>query len=165
MHRRAGSSPSRASAFGRDALASVIVFLVAMPLCLGIARPCGVPPAADLLTGVITGLVLSTLKLLSNFTRLSVRRIEVNDPKRSELYLEGAATFLRLPRLAAELERTPPGAELHVHFDKLSYIDHACLELLMNWEKQHAATGGTLVIDWDVLRAKFRPVHHRHRAA
>ena len=27
-----------------------------------------------------------------------------------------------------------PRTELHVHFDKLDHIDHACLELLMNWE-------------------------------
>ena len=37
----------------------------------------------------------------------------------------------------------------------LSHIDHACLDLLMNWEKQHKATGGSLVIDWESLTAKF----------
>jgi hypothetical protein len=45
---------------------------------------------------------------------------------------------------------------LHVHFEHLEYIDHACLDLLMNWEKQHESTGGSLVIDWDSLTARFR---------
>jgi ABC-type transporter Mla MlaB component len=73
-----------------------------------------------------------------------------------ELQLDGAATFVQLPKLASMLERVGPDKELHVQFDRLSYVDHACLDLLMNWEKQHLATGGTLVIDWGSLRAKFR---------
>jgi ABC-type transporter Mla MlaB component len=71
------------------------------------------------------------------------------------LHLEGAATFLRLPQLAAALDKVPSATELHVHFEQLSYIDHACLELLMSWEKQHEATGGSLVIDWHSLHARF----------
>ena len=51
--------------------------------------------------------------------------------------------------------------ELHVHFEGITNIDHACLDLLMNWEKQHAATGGSLMIDWESLTAKFRqPGNH-----
>ena len=42
----------------------------------------------------------------------------------------------------------PPGAELHVDLDGLGYIDHACLELLMNWAKQHEAGGGRVLLDW-----------------
>ena len=72
------------------------------------------------------------------------------------LGLSGAATFLRLPRLAAALEQVPANAELHVDLEHLHYIDHACFELLMNWAKQHEAAGGSLVIDWDSLHAQFR---------
>ena len=53
----------------------------------------------------------------------------------------------------------PAGAELQVHFESLDYIDHACLDLLMNWEKQHELTGGEMCIEWDELEAKF----HRRR--
>ena len=50
----------------------------------------------------------------------------------------------------------PANAELHVDLEQLHYIDHACFDLLMNWAKQHEATGGTLVIDWNSLQAQFR---------
>jgi hypothetical protein len=43
-----------------------------------------------------------------------------------------------------------------VELDQLHYIDHACLDLLMNWAKQHEATGGRLVVDWDSLHAQFK---------
>jgi MFS superfamily sulfate permease-like transporter len=112
--------------------------------------------AEDLLTGVIVGFALSILKLLVTFSRLDVRIEDEPRRGRTYLYLEGAATFLRLPRLAARLDAVPTGRELHVHFENLDYIDHACLNLLINWEKQHSATGGSLVIDWDSLTARFR---------
>lgn len=113
--------------------------------------------SADLLKGVLIGVSLSLLKLLYTFSHLSVRLQTDEQTNRSALHLRGTATFLRLPKLAAALEKVPANTELHVHFDQLNYIDHACLDLLMNWEKQHETTGGSLVIDWDTLTAKFNP--------
>jgi MFS superfamily sulfate permease-like transporter len=70
--------------------------------------------------------------------------------------------LIRLPKLAAALEEVRPGAEVKIHFENLDYIDHACLDLLANWEKQHALTGGTLDIEWEELSAKF---HQRRSGA
>ena len=41
-----------------DAVAGVVVFLVALPLCLGIAIACGVPPVSGLVAGIVGGLVV-----------------------------------------------------------------------------------------------------------
>ena len=109
----------------------------------------------DLLTGVLTGIGLSALKLLYVFSNLDTDLKVDEEERKATLSLEGAATFVRLPVLAEELERVPNDVELHIDFKHLLYIDHACLDLLMNWEKQHEVTGGTLVIDWDTLHAKF----------
>ncbi|WP_174273283.1 SulP family inorganic anion transporter [Sphingomonas bacterium] len=45
----------------RDITASIVVFLVAMPLCMGIAIASGVPPEKGLLTGIIGGVVVGLL--------------------------------------------------------------------------------------------------------
>ncbi len=110
----------------------------------------------DLLTGILVGIGLALAQLMYRFSHLAVRVEEDPERERTVLYLEGAATFLRLPKLAAVLQTVPPNTELHVHFEELSHIDHACLDLLMKWEKQHEATGGSLVIDWESLTAKSR---------
>ncbi|MEB3197881.1 MAG: SulP family inorganic anion transporter [Candidatus Sericytochromatia bacterium] len=48
-------------ALPKDALASLVVFLVALPLCMGVAIASGVPPAAGLITGIIGGIVVGLL--------------------------------------------------------------------------------------------------------
>ncbi len=118
----------------------------------------------DLLAGVMLGVALSVVKLIYTFSRLRIRRKGDPASGRMTLVLEGCATFLRLPKLASALEALPQGITLHVDLKGLSYIDHACLALLMDWEKQHGATGGKLVLDWETLRARFHHARPRPRA-
>jgi MFS superfamily sulfate permease-like transporter len=114
--------------------------------------------AEDLLIGVVTGIVLSAAKLLFRFSELEVELVQDSetDAGRTTIRLRGAATFLRLPILASRLEKVAPGVELDVQISQLDYIDRACLELLQNWSRQHKATGGSVVIDWDALKQKFQ---------
>lgn len=44
----------------KDLVASVVVFLVALPLCIGIAVACGVPAGSGIISGIIGGLIVGT---------------------------------------------------------------------------------------------------------
>lgn len=122
----------------------------------------GVVVVVDLLTGIMVGIGLALAKLVYTFSHLSIGLEQSPRKRRTVLYLEGAATFVRLPKLAAALETIPRDTELHVHVEQLTYIDHACLELLMNWEREHVALGGKLQIDWESMTAKFREYGKRN---
>ena len=106
----------------------------------------------DLLTGVLLGLALALLKIVYVFAHLDVRVNRDAGGGRIDIYLGGSATFLSLPHLSDTLTAVPQGQEVHVHLDKLLHIDHACLELLNDWERRYAQSGGALSIEWDELR-------------
>jgi len=109
----------------------------------------------DLLTGVIAGIVLSAIKLLLRFSQFETSLAERDG--RLDLRLLGAATFLRLPTLVTELARIPNGRDVHAHLEELTLVDHACLELLVDWGKQYEAAGGRFHMDWETLHARFNP--------
>jgi hypothetical protein len=60
-HARDTSPPTFSVTWRSDLLASVVVFLVAMPLCMGVATASGAPVAAGLITGIIGGVVVGML--------------------------------------------------------------------------------------------------------
>lgn len=70
-------------------------------------------------------------------------------------YINGNATFINLLKFADVIENTPSGKEVIIHFEELVHIDHASLELLMNWEKQYKSSEGVVSIRWNELEAKF----------
>lgn len=109
----------------------------------------------DLLTGVLVGLALSFAKLVYKVSHLDIRVVR-GEGSRVDLHLEGSATFLKLPKLASTLESLPVGTELHVCVEKLTYIDHSCLDLLANWEQQNAARGSVMIVQWEGLVARYR---------
>jgi MFS superfamily sulfate permease-like transporter len=45
--------------FRNDLPAGLVVFLVALPLCLGIALASGAPPLADIVTGIVGGMLVA----------------------------------------------------------------------------------------------------------
>jgi MFS superfamily sulfate permease-like transporter len=51
----------KSGTFTSDLIASLVVFLVALPLCMGIAIASGMPPALGLATGVIGGIIVGAL--------------------------------------------------------------------------------------------------------
>ena len=111
----------------------------------------------DLLTGVLIGIGLSAAKMLHDATHLEIEVRPVPDTPRVDMTLTGSATFLSLPRLAETLDALPGSTQLHVHFDALHHIDHACLDALSTWEKQNQALGARLEVEWDELVCRRRP--------
>lgn len=107
----------------------------------------------DLLLGVLVGIAVSAARLLYSFSNLHTS-IEYRPGNAVHLRLAGTATFLRLPILAAALEHLPRESKVSVDISGLQFIDHACLELLSSWSKQHQTAGGTVDLDWEVVRAR-----------
>lgn len=118
----------------------------------------------DLLSGVIVGFGLAIAKLLHTFSHLETRMEQAADGS-TVLKVVGAATFVRLPQLAKAIESVPRGTNLHINLEALDYIDHACFDLLMNWSKQHEATGGEVTVDWKSLHMMVTDTPDRVTAA
>lgn len=111
--------------------------------------------AIDLLTGVVLGFGLATLKLVYTFSHLDIRREHDVETNRVDLWMTGSATFFSIPQLGQALESSPFGSEVHIHVEMLDYIDHACLEMLSSWEKLHQSTGGALIVEWRELVERY----------
>jgi MFS superfamily sulfate permease-like transporter len=103
----------------------------------------------DLLTGILFGIGLALAKLLYTVTHVTCRLDSGDTAGTLELHLGGAATFLRLPKLAAALESIPTGSDIKIRSEDLILIDHACLNLLADWCRQHETAGGRVTIDWE----------------
>jgi MFS superfamily sulfate permease-like transporter len=108
----------------------------------------------DLLTGVTTGIALCFAKLLYRVSHLEIRIAE-DSLGETHIFLRGTASFLTLPKLAEAIETLGPEKLIHLHIDGLSYLDHACLELIYGIQKRHHANGGELVVDWRTLNRTF----------
>ena len=113
---------------------------------------------SDLLTGVLVGLGLSVGRLLWKLGSFEAEVKSSPDGARVDVLMRGAVTFVGLPRLASILERLPQAPETHIHVQELSYIDHACLVAIGDYERQGRSRGRHIVIDWVELDARSEKV-------
>ena len=109
-----------------------------------------------ILAACLAAIRLAIAKLLYTFSHLETKLQMSPDGKSAVLNLYGAATFVRLPQFAKAIESIPRGTDLHVNLEGLDYIDHACLDLMLSWTKQHEATGGDVTVDWHSLHLMVR---------
>ena len=111
--------------------------------------------STDLLTGVLVGVILSVLKLLWKATHLKIYTTPRSTEGDLDLYLQGAATFVRIPIISAVLDSIPNGSTVHVHTEQLNSIDHSCLDLLQEWISNSHLKGITVVIEQHALEHKY----------
>lgn len=100
--------------------------------------------ATDLLTGVLVGLGLSLLELLPYLRRLRLDIDAQHKDDGSKIRLEGAATFLTLPKLLKLLESIPGHRKVDLDLRRVPAIDHSTAEMLGEWI-QRRRLGGTQV--------------------
>ncbi|BBY40241.1 hypothetical protein MMAN_43750 [Mycobacterium mantenii] len=55
--------------------------------------------------------------------------------------VEGACTFLALPRLTGVLASVPERTSVTIHL-LTNYLDHAAHQAISDWQRRHCATGG-----------------------
>jgi MFS superfamily sulfate permease-like transporter len=152
------------------ALAAILVytgFKLVSPKAIRELKPYGRPEVAiyfatmigivatNLLVGVLIGLGLALLKLLYTFSHLEVTTYTDQETGEKVVAIDGAATFLRLPKLAAVLESIPAEEAVRLDIEKLTYIDHACIDLISNWRKQHQARNGQAIAPWEDLHQRY----------
>lgn len=130
-----------------------------MPLVIFFGTFAGII-VTDLLTGVIIGVVLTIGTLIYKISNLNIYLKKDEQNRRIDIYLEGVATFMMLPKLSSVLEPIPPNTYLYVSFDKLTYIDHSCFDWLSMWEKEQQNKGSSVIIEWDCLERIFRRSSH-----
>jgi len=114
--------------------------------------------ATDLLTGVLVGLGLSLLELIPHFRKLRLRVDERHEADESEIRLEGAATFLTLPKLLKALEAIPGHRKVRLDLRQMPAIDHSSAEMLGEWIKRRRSGGSQVKLDCE-------EVHLRRMAA
>jgi MFS superfamily sulfate permease-like transporter len=163
-------APSLLNQIPTTALAAILVytgFKLVSPKAARELRAYGKPEVAiyfvtmvaivttNLLIGVLIGFGLALLKLLYTFSHLEVRLNTDPQTQETTVILSGAATFVRLPKLAAVLESIPAETNVTLDIEHLSYIDHACLDLISGWRKQHVARNGQAAVPWEDLHKRY----------
>lgn len=98
----------------------------------------------NLLHGVLIGLALAIAMTGWRVIRAKVQAAADGDQWR--VTIEGACTFLSLPRLTRVLASIPRGSTVTLHI-AVTYLDHAAHQAITDWQQQHLANGGQVHID------------------
>ena len=97
----------------------------------------------NLLHGVMIGLALAIAMTGWRVVRAKIEAEQVG--QEWHVVVEGACTFLALPRLTRVLASIPQRATVTVDLS-VNYLDHAAHQAISDWQRQHVATGGTVRI-------------------
>lgn len=112
----------------------------------------------NLLHGVMIGFALAIAMIGRRVIRAEVEAMPYGDEWR--VIVEGACTFLTLPRLTRVLASVPERATVTLHI-AADYLDHAAHQAITDWQRQHRATGGTVQIHGALKTGKLTTRVHR----
>jgi len=98
----------------------------------------------NLLHGVMIGLALAVALTGCRVIRARVEAEPMGEEWR--VAVEGACTFLALPRLTRVLAAIPAGRNVTVTI-AVNYLDHAAHQAITDWRQQHQAMGGSVRIE------------------
>lgn len=93
----------------------------------------------NLLHGVMIGLALAITVTGWRVVRARIEAKPVGDGW--HVVVEGACTFLALPRLTGVLASIPERTSVTFHL-LTNYLDHAAHQAISDWQRRHCATGG-----------------------
>lgn len=110
--------------------------------------------ATDLLTGVMTGVALSLLRLMYTVTHLEARVVEEGGD--THVHFSGIGTFISIPKITHALDKVKSEGAVHVHCAHLRYIDHACIEVIEHWTERLEQNGQVVYVDIDKLHLRYR---------
>lgn len=122
--------------------------------------------AVDLLFGVLAGVAFSLALTLRRMMWSGIHAEGDGDLRR--VVIEGALTFLSVPRLSTVLNSLPAGSTVTVEL-VVDYLDHAAFDCLSNWQHAHERGGGRVRVDetghpWFARGKTDRPTIRRHHA-
>lgn len=120
----------------------------------------------DLLSGVLIGIGLSVLLMLHRTMWSGVHAEGEGDTRR--VVIEGALTFLSVPRLSAVLNGLPERSTVTLEL-VVDYLDHAAFDCLHTWQEAHERTGGRVIVDevghpWFARGKDGSPIVRKDRA-
>ncbi|BBX08737.1 SulP family inorganic anion transporter [Mycolicibacterium aichiense] len=103
----------------------------------------------NLLEGVLLGLALAVALTVWRVARARVHAQPADDDDDDNddwrVAVEGSATFLSLPQLHKTLASVPPGVRVTLEIS-VDFIDHAAHQVIEDWQRQHEASGGSVLI-------------------
>jgi carbonic anhydrase len=97
----------------------------------------------NLMQGVLIGLALAIALTAWRVMWFRIHAQPAGDEWRVDV--EGACTFLSMPRLTHVLSSIPEGKTVDVTLS-VSYLDHSAHQAIADWQRRHQATGGTVNI-------------------
>ncbi|PXY28347.1 carbonic anhydrase [Prauserella muralis] len=98
----------------------------------------------DLLSGVLIGIAFSLVLMLRRTMWSGIHAEGEGDSWR--IVVEGALTFLSVPRLSTVLNSLPARSTVTLEL-VVDYLDHAAFDCLHTWQEAHERAGGTVVVD------------------